>query len=156
MNPANHVVEEVHASRFFGTLLSAFGVIVMFIANVIRVRGAQIGLAIGGVVLLVMAVGAWSGFRYLFSDAGVEIQVFGFRLRSIAASQIRQYAVASWSPWLGYGIRGIGKRRAYVWGNRGVQIYTDNGVIFLGHDEPQRIVHDLDVIKQFAGSKGFA
>ena len=156
MNPANLVVEEVHASRFFGTLLGVFGAIQMFLAMVIRVRGVQIGLAMGCPVLLVMAAGAWSGFRYLFSDAGVEIRVFGFRLRSIPASQIHQYAVESWSPWLGYGIRGIGKRRAYVWGNRGVQIYTDNGVIFLGHDEPQRIVHDLDVIKQFAGSKEFA
>jgi hypothetical protein len=156
MNTTNSFVEEVHASRFFGALLGVFGAIEAFLATVIRVRGAQIGLAIGGVVLLVVAAGAWSGFKYLFSDAGVEIRVFSFRLRSIPAGQIRQYAVESWNPWLGYGIRGIGKRRAYVWGNRGVQICTDNGVIFLGHDEPQRIVHDLDVIKQFAGSKGFA
>jgi len=44
----------------------------------------------------------------------------------------------------GYGIRGIGKTRAYVWGNKVVHIKTTNGDVFLGHSDPQRIVCDLD------------
>ncbi len=46
----------------------------------------------------------------------------------------------------GYGIRGIGDRRAYVWGNRGVRIKTSEGEVFLGHSEPEKIVRDLDLI----------
>ena len=54
----------------------------------------------------------------------------------------------NWNPLYGYGIRGLGERRAYVWGNRGVRIKTSDGEVFLGHSNPDRIVHDLDVIKQ--------
>ena len=36
----------------------------------------------------------------------------------------------------GYGIRGIGERRAYVWGNTGVRIMLSDGEVFLGHHEP--------------------
>jgi hypothetical protein len=50
----------------------------------------------------------------------------------------------------GYGIRGIGARRAYVWTNQGVRIKTGNGEVFLGHKEPERIVRDLDLITQTA------
>ncbi len=153
MSPASPIVEEIHASRFFAMLFCVLGAVEVAFAMVIGVRVAQIGAAIGGVLSLIAATGAWSGFRYSFSQAGVEIRVLGFRLRSIPAGQISQYVVDSWNPWFAYGIRGFGKRCAYVWGRRGVRIYTDDGMVFLGHDEPQRIVHDLDVIKQFAGSR---
>jgi hypothetical protein len=50
----------------------------------------------------------------------------------------------------GYGIRGSGERRAYIWGNTGVRLELSDGEVFLGHREPERIVHDLDFIKQSA------
>jgi len=93
---------------------------------------------------------ARSGLPYRFSPAGLEIYTLGLRLRSIPLVQIRDYTVEGWSPIRGYGIRGVGGCRAYVWGNRVVHIKTDDGDVFLGHSEPERIVHDLDVIKQFA------
>jgi hypothetical protein len=67
-------------------------------------------------------------------------------LRSIPRHEIKQYEVESWNPLRGYGIRGIGNRRAYVWCNKGVRIRTTEGEVFLGHTEPERIVHDLDSI----------
>jgi hypothetical protein len=70
----------------------------------------------------------------------------GFRLRSIPRADIKEYAVESWNPLRGYGIRGIGNRRAYVWCNQGVRIQTNDGEVFLGHREPERIVRDLDSI----------
>jgi hypothetical protein len=80
----------------------------------------------------------------------VEIRTLGFRLRSIPRADIKGYSVESWNPLRGYGIRGIGNRRAYVWCNQGVRIQTTNGEVFLGHSEPERIVRDLDTMKQFA------
>jgi Domain of unknown function (DUF1648) len=82
----------------------------------------------------------------LFTSSGVEISTLGFRLRSIPRDEIKQYEVESWNSLRGYGIRGIGNRRAYVWCNRGVRIKTTEGEVFLGHNEPERIVHDLDLI----------
>jgi hypothetical protein len=52
----------------------------------------------------------------------------------------------------GYGIRGIGNTRAYVWGNKVVHISTQNGEVFLGHNDPARLVRDLDQMKQFTHS----
>jgi len=99
------------------------------------------------VLFAVIAVHTWLGFHYFFRNSGVEIRTLGFRLRSIPRDDIKQYAVESWNPLRGYGIRGIGDNRAYVWGNQGVRIQTTRGEVFLGHSEPQRIVNDLDAMK---------
>jgi len=72
----------------------------------------------------------------------------GFRLRSVPLAQIQDYAIQPWSWVRGYGIRGVGASRAYVWGNRVVHIRTNDGEIFLGHSNPERIVRDLDAMKQ--------
>ena len=76
------------------------------------------------------------------------ISTLGFRLRSIPLQNIRAYAVAPWSPLGGYGIRGIGERRAYVWGNTGVRMMLSDGEVFLGHREPEKIMNDLNLIRQ--------
>ena len=41
-----------------------------------------------------------------------------------------------------------GNRRAYVWGNSGVSIKTVDGEVFLGYEDPERIVRDLDLVTQ--------
>jgi hypothetical protein len=67
-------------------------------------------------------------------------------LRSIPSGQIKSYEISCWNPLDGYGIRGIGDRRAYVWGNRGIRIKTAEGEVFLGHSRPEKVVHDLDLM----------
>ena len=89
---------------------------------------------------------AWSGFQYRFLRHGVEIRMLGFRLRSIPRQSIVSYAIEPWTFARGYGIRGIGKTRAYVWGNKVVHIKTSTGDIFLGHSDPEQIVRDLDMV----------
>jgi hypothetical protein len=72
--------------------------------------------------------------------------MFGFRLRSIPKQSIVSYSIEPWTLIRGYGIRGIGRTRAYVWCNQVVHIKTTNGDIFLGHNDPARIVRDLDMV----------
>jgi hypothetical protein len=144
------LAEETHAGRAWTLVfMIPLGIelgVMAFVSN----NGIRLAMALGAAILLVATAAAWSGFRYVFTNSGMEVRTLGFRLRSIPASQIREYAVAPWNPLGGYGIRGIGERRAYVWGNKGVRIKTTEGEVFLGHCEPQRIVHDLDVMKQFS------
>jgi hypothetical protein len=101
-----------------------------------------------GILVALVGVGAcamaWSGFQYRFLRDGVEIRMLGFRLRSIPKQSIVSYSIEPWALIRGYGIRGIGGTRAYVWCNQVVHIKTSNGNIYLGHSEPQRIVRDLD------------
>jgi len=144
------IAEEVHASPwwalvFLVPLLLEFGIFVTVPPAGVRVAAVLLSL-----LFAACAAFAWSGFQYRFSPAGLEIYTLGLRLRSIPVGQIRDYTVEGWSPIRGYGIRGVGGCRAYVWGNRVVHIKTDDGDVFLGHSEPERIVHDFDVIKQFA------
>jgi hypothetical protein len=88
---------------------------------------------------------AWSGFQYRFHQDGIEIRMLGFRLRSIPRSEIVGYAIEPWSFIRGYGIRGIGRTRAYVWCNQVVHIkLSDGNEVYLGHKDPERIVCDLD------------
>ncbi len=145
------IVEEVHAAPAWALVF----VVPLFLELVAMVAipntGLRIGMSLAVLLFALIAAGAWSGFHYVFTSAGLEIRTLGFRLRSIPAGQIRAYAVERWNPLRGYGIRGLGEQRAYVWGNQGVRIKTADGEVFLGHREPQRIIRDLDVIKQFAG-----
>src|SRR5277367_5483915 len=85
------------------------------------------------VAVIALAVGAmaWSGFQYRFLRHGVEIWMLGFRLRSIPRQSIVSYSIEPWAFIRGYGIRGIGSTRAYVWCNKVVHIRTSNGDIYL-------------------------
>ncbi|MBS1849601.1 MAG: DUF1648 domain-containing protein [Acidobacteria bacterium] len=150
--PGEVLAEEVHSGRPWSLVFLApvFGAVAVGLA----LPKAPLRLALG-IFFLVFAglfAMAWNGFHYFFTRHGVEVRTLGFRLKSIPLGDIQQYAVANWSPLCGYGIRGMGNRKAYVWGNRGVRIKTQDGEFFLGHKEPQRVVQDLDLIKQFAHS----
>ena len=146
------IAEETHAGRAWAPLfiLPAIPVLGAFVC--IPNRTLRFAMLLIFVILAITFGMAWDGFRYRFSKSGLEIFTIGFRLRSIPLSQIREYAVSPWNAIGGYGIRGLGESRAYVWGSKGVRIKTTAGEVFLGHNEPQRIVQDLDTIKQFAHS----
>ena len=72
--------------------------------------------------------------------------MLGFRLRFLPKESIVGYNIEPWSLIRGYGIRGVGRTRAYVWCNKVVHIKTSTGDIFLGHHDPERIVRDLDMV----------
>jgi len=140
--------DERHASAAWAAL---FGVMTMISIRVAALApSTALRFVIGLPVLMMVGATAlaWSGFHYLFTPAGVEIRTLGFRLRSISADDIQSYGSDHWN-WLGgYGIRGVGDRRAYVWGNRGVRIKTAQGEVFLGHGKPEKIIRDLDAVTQ--------
>ena len=104
------------------------------------------GLALVGVIAIGTFAMSWSGFQYRFLRRGVEIRMLGFQLRSIPKQSIVSYSIEPWAFIRGYGIRGIGSSRAYVWCNKVVHIKTSNGEIFLGHNDPERIVYDLNLV----------
>lgn len=144
------IAEESHGSRLFAFVFVVPLVIESIVFVAVPLGAVRLTVALMFVLFAVIAAHAWTGFQYRFTPAGVEISTLGFRLRSIPLAQIRDYAIAPWSPLRGYGIRGVGQSRAYVWGNQGVRIHTSDGEVFLGHSEPARLVRDLDVIKQFS------
>jgi hypothetical protein len=150
--PARTVLaDETHASAAFAAILGLPTVAFALLITKIPIPSLKIVLGLGMLLMLLGAGMAASGFHYVFSPAGVEIRTLGFRLRSIPAYAIKSYAIDSWNGLGGYGIRGIGPRRAYVWGNRGVRIKTSEGEVFLGHDNPQTIVRDLERIRNHQG-----
>jgi Protein of unknown function (DUF1648) len=140
------IFEETHGSRawsllFFALLLAQSAAVFAIPAAPVRFASILLGL-----LFALIALHIWTGFQYVFTSAGLEIRTLGFRLQSIPREEIQTYSVEPWNLLRGYGIRGIGKRRAYVWCNTGVRIRTTNGEVFLGHEQPERIVHDLDSI----------
>ena len=145
----NQVVqaEEVHNSPLWASVFALLMAVELGVAVAVPLPGIRFVLALPALILLAVAALAWSGFHYRFSTHGVEISTLGFRLRSIPLQNIRTYAVAPWNPIGGYGIRGIGERRAYVWCNTGVRIMLTDGEVFLGHPEPERIMNALNLIK---------
>ena len=108
-------------------------------ARTVPILGIRVTLIVSAAILIGASAMAWSGFRYSFSPSGLEIYTLGFRVRSIPSAEIRSYAPDRWNVIGGYGIRGLGSRKAYVWGTSGVRIKTTEGEVFLGHHEPEKI-----------------
>jgi hypothetical protein len=140
------LAEETHSGRVFILLILPLVIVPAIIAALVRVPALRLAMALVGLIGFATVAVAWSGFQYRFLRHGVEIRALGFRLRSIPRQQIQSYAAESWNALRGYGIRGVGNMRAYVWGNKVVHIKTSNGEVFLGHSDPQRIVRDLDMV----------
>lgn len=104
-------------------------------------RFALVPVAMLGVPALALVL---AGFQYRFLRHGVEVRTLGYRLRTIPKVAILGYSIESWGLPRGYGIRGIGNTRAYVWGNKVVHIRTTDGEVYLGHSDPEKIVQHLD------------
>lgn len=135
---------ETHSGRIWSLLilpaLLVPAISVMFYPTA-PARLALIVVAVIGTGSLALT---WSGFQYRFLQHGIEIRTLGFTLRRIPRQSILSYSIGSWGLPRGYGIRGVGNTRAYVWGNKVVHIKTTNGEVILGHSDPSRIIHDLD------------
>jgi hypothetical protein len=144
------IAQEVHASRLWTLVFLLPLALELGIFATVPLAGMRVAAVLLSLMFLAFAALTWSGFQYRFTPAGVEICTLGFRLRSIPLNQIQSYEVGKWNLLRGYGIRGVGDQRAYVWCNQGVRIKTSGGEVFLGHREPERIIRDLDAIKQFA------
>jgi len=138
------LAEETHSGRAWSLiiLLALIGPMIG-VALVPSIAGRW-AVALVGVIAIGTFAMSWSGFQYRFLRHGVEIRMLGFRLRSIPKQSIVSYSIEPWAFIRGYGVRGVGNTRAYVWGSKVVHIKTSNGEIFLGHNDPQRIVRDLD------------
>jgi hypothetical protein len=147
--PADLLAEETHSGGFVALLILPVLIGPAIAAFLVPVPALRLSMALIGLIGLAAIAAAWSGFQYRFFRHGLEIRTLGFRLRSISRQQIQSYAPESWSLLRGYGIRGVGNSRAYVWGNKVVHIKTTNGDIFLGHSDPERIVRDLDRVMEY-------
>jgi hypothetical protein len=144
------IATETHASPIWAVVCLAPLALELWVMASVPLTSIRIAGALMSILFLAVAAFAWSGFQYRFTSAGLEISTLGFRLRSIPANQIEHYNAGKWNLLRGYGIRGIGNYRAYVWGNQIVRIKTHDGEVFLGHNDPGRILRDLDAMKQFA------
>lgn len=144
IDSADLLVEETHSAGAWVWLILPAVVGPVIAASMVPVPVARVAMALVVLIGSVTIAVACSGFQYRFLKQGVEIRLLGFRLRSISKEQVQSYRAESWSALRGYGIRGVGNTRAYVWGNKVVHIKTSNGDIFLGHRDPARIVSALD------------
>ena len=141
---------ETHSGRAWGLLILPALVVPavsLFLYPDAPARFGLILVALIGVAALALVLG---GFQYRFLRHGVEVRTLGFRLRTIPKQAIVSYSIESWNLARGYGIRGIGNTRAYVWGNKVVHIKTTNGDVYLGHRDPEKIVRDLNQVTGFA------
>jgi len=141
------LAEETHSGRAWVPII-----LLAMLGPAIALMLSRTALALWpGILVALVGVGAcamaWSGFHYRFLRDGVEIRMLGFRLRSVPKQSIMSYSIEPWAFIRGYGIRGIGGTRAYVWGNRVVHIRTSSGDIYLGSGDPEQIVRDLDRVK---------
>ena len=148
---ARILAEEVHSGRGWLVLFAVPLMLELLVVSRLPNNPTRVAMVVSILVLGTLAAFMWAGFRYVFTPAGLEIRMMGFRLRSIPKQSIRDYHVDRWSALGGYGIRGIGDRKAYVFGNTGVRITTPEGEVFLGHSQPERIIRDLDTMKSFVG-----
>jgi hypothetical protein len=145
--PTSEVLaQETHAGRAWAAVFLPGALGPLLAARLVPIAAVRISMTLVAIILFGALAMAWSGFRYRFLRHGVEVSTLGYRLRSIPKQQILSYAAEPWGPFGGYGIRGVGDKRAFVWGNKVVHIQTTNGEVYLGHNDPDRIMRDLDLV----------
>ena len=140
------LAEETHSGRSWSLIILLALIVPMIGVALVSSTAGRWAVALVGVIAIGTFAMSWSGFQYRFLRQGVEIRMLGFRLRSIPRQSIVSYSIEPWAFVRGYGIRGMGSSRAYVWCNKVVHIKTSNGEIFLGHNDPERIVCDLNLV----------
>lgn len=143
------LAEETHSGRAWSLIILLALIVPLIGVALSPPTAARWPLIIIGPLGLSAWAMAWSGFQYRFLRDAVEIRMLGFRLRSIPKESIESYSIEPWTFSRGYGIRGMGSRRAYVWSNKVVHIKTSKGEVFLGHSDPEQIVRDLDLVTGF-------
>ena len=146
------LAEEVHSGKAWGASLLGAAAVLAAMAAAVPNLTARLALGLSAAATGAAGAMAWDGFHYYFTRHGVEVRTLGFRLKSIPVLEIKNYEIQPWNPVGGFGIRGLGNRKAYVWGKSGVRVEMYEGEVFLGHSDPQRIVHDLNVIKRYQQS----
>src|SRR5258708_11684614 len=140
------LAEETHSGRMWSLIILVALICPAIGVALVPSTAGRWGLGLVAVVAIGTFAISWNGFQYRFLRHGVEIRMLGLRLRSIPRQSIVGYSIEPWAFARGYGIRGVGSSRAYVWCNKVVHIKTSKGGIFLGHNDPQRIVRDLDMV----------
>jgi hypothetical protein len=140
------LAEETHSGRAWSLIILLALLGPMIGVTLAPSTAGRWAIALVGVIAIGTFAMSWSGFQYRFLRHGVEIRMLGFRLRSIPKQSIVSYSIEPWAFIRGYGIRGTGSSQAYVWCNQVVHIKTSNGEIFLGHNDPERIVRDLNMV----------
>jgi hypothetical protein len=151
--PGDVLAVETHSGRLWSLLIlpALIGPAISVVSSPTGpARFALVPVVLIGIPALALVLG---GFQYRFLRQGVEVRTLGYRLRTIPKMAILGYSIESWGLPRGYGIRGIGSTRAYVWGNKVVHIRTTNGEVYLGHGDPERIVRHLDEMTGL-GSRG--
>jgi len=143
-NQSDVIAVETHSSPLWGLiiLLAVLGPAVS--VALVPSAPARVALAVVAVIGFGAFAMAWSGFQYRFLRHRLEIRTLGYQLRTIPTQAIVSYSIEPWTLLRGYGIRGVGSTRAYVWGSKVVHIKTTAGEVFLGHSDPERIIRDLD------------
>ena len=150
--PSSDVLaEEVQSGRKWTAIFAVPLIAALWVGLAMPEAQVRLGAVLLGLVFLAVFGMTWDGFHYVFTHHGLEIRSMGFRLKSIPIDDIEHYSVENWNPVCGYGIRGVGNRKAYVWGRQGVRVQLRDGMIFLGHDHPARIIQDLDLMRQSHG-----
>ena len=146
------IAVETHSGRIWSLIVVLALIVPAISVAMVPTAPARFALVLVGAVGVFAFAMAWTGFQYRFLRHGVEVRMLGFRLRSIPRSAIVSYAIEPWAFIRGYGIRGLGRTRAYVWCNKVVHIHTANADIYLGHNDPARVVRDLDQMMGLATS----
>ncbi len=144
------IAEEVHSHKLWAAILALPEALALWILYTERPENIRLFAIPVTLVILGAVAFVWRGFTYRFTTAGVEVRSLGIRLRFIPRPAIREYKIEPCDPLAdfgGWGVKGRRGETAYIWaGHTGVRIRTWNGDVYLGHEQPERLVSDLDMV----------
>lgn len=142
--------EEIHRSksRFWINLpFCLIAIMVWILCPMVICRAIAV---VAGMVAAYFVVLMWSGFRYRFTKEGIEIAGLWRSFMFIPIYEIESYGVRTCNPlrdFGGWGIRTCGDSKAFIWSGRHVVwIKTRTSEIFLGHEDPEKIISHLDAM----------
>ena len=142
--------EETHRSLVLTILILAIFALIISTSYWLQCPIPIIAL-LGITGVLITAFNGY-GFRYRFTEEGIEVRHLLGTSLFISFAAIEIYGPDKCRPlkdFGGWGIRVGKKGKAYIWqGHDALRVKFDNSIVYLGHHHPESLVRKLDEIME--------
>jgi hypothetical protein len=144
--PGGILAEEINRNLGVTYVMWMLAGVLYFLGTLLDDTAPRLGAYLFCLLFAGVGTVAAAGYRYRFTNRGIEISTLGIRLRFIPVDRITHYEQTRLTFADNFSVSA--ERRSYLWVGIPIRIQTLDGEFLLGHMKPAILLHDLELMKQ--------